>query len=269
MSSYVFILCPPYSGSTLLWKLVSTSSAVSSLPNEGQFLPEVEKWMRTAHWSDQTKMPWAEIKRAWNGYWDQDKPLLVEKSPPHILRAKEIAEHFVPSYFVIMVRNPYAHCEGLMRRDKYDAHHAAMFAVRCLRQQMRNAKELKTVLCFTYEELAGNPAATAKKIEAFLPQLGELNYAQTFSLNSIDGVVERGIVDLNQKKMRLLSVSDLKAINSVLKNNADVMDYWGYEAIEPSLRHALTYYGAVMRRFLSRCVPASVRRGRWRARQSE
>jgi len=268
MSSYVFILCPPYSGSTLLWKLVSTSSAVSSLPDEGQFLPEVEKWMRTDHWSDQTKMPWAEIKKAWNGYWDQDKPLLVEKSPPNLLRATEIAEHFDPSYFLIMVRNPYAHCEGLMRRNKDNARHAALFAVRCLRQQMKNAKELKDTLCLTYEELARNPAATAKKIEAFLPQLGELNYAQTFSLNSIDGVVQRGIVDLNQKKMRLLSVRDLKTINSVLEKNADVMDYWGYESIEPSLRHALSYYGAMTGRFLSRCVPASVRRGIWRAGQS-
>jgi hypothetical protein len=192
----------------------------------------------------------------------------VEKSPPNLLRATEIAEHFDPSYFLIMVRNPYAHCEGLMRRNKDNARHAALFAVRCLRQQMKNAKELKDTLCLTYEELARNPAATAKKIEAFLPQLGELNYAQTFSLNSIDGVVQRGIVDLNQKKMRLLSVRDLKTINSVLEKNADVMDYWGYESIEPSLRHALSYYGAMTGRFLSRCVPASVRRGIWRAGQS-
>ncbi len=32
MPSYLFVLCPPYSGSTLLWKLLSTSQNVSSLP---------------------------------------------------------------------------------------------------------------------------------------------------------------------------------------------------------------------------------------------
>ena len=30
MSAYVFILCPPYSGSTVLWKLVATSGAANN-----------------------------------------------------------------------------------------------------------------------------------------------------------------------------------------------------------------------------------------------
>ena len=218
-------------------------------------------------------MPWEKIKNVWDGYWDKDKPLLVDKSPPNILRANEISEHFDPSYFLIMVRNPYAHCEGLMRRNKDVARRAAMFAVRCLRQQMRNAKELQNTLCFTYEELASNPAETAKKIEAFLPQLGPLNYAQNFSLNSVDGVVERGIVNLNQKKLRRLSVGDLKTINSVLEKNADVMNYWGYDYTEPSRWHALSYYsamtGSLCSAIPSRCMRASAGLIKWLVGQSE
>ena len=114
MSSYLFILCPPYSGSTVLWKLVSTSEAVSSLPTEGQFIPEVKAILRATPWRVPLQLPWKDIKAVWDRYWDPSKPLLVEKSPPHLMRTHDIVEHFNPVHFLIMVRNPYAHCEGLM-----------------------------------------------------------------------------------------------------------------------------------------------------------
>jgi len=241
MNSYLFILCPPYSGSTVLWKLVGTSDAVSSLPSEGQFLPEVKDVMRQAPWNPDVKLPWKRIKDVWDGYWDHDKPLLVEKSPPHIIRTGEILEHFSPVYFLLMVRNPYAHCEGLMRRNQVNAQEAAKFTVRCLRKQAENASRLNNILCFTYEELVASPESISGKIQSSIPQIGDLKPTQSFEVRSIDGVVKRGIVDLNRKKINNLSASDLKEINEVLKSNADVMNHWGYEYYEPSRYHALTY----------------------------
>jgi hypothetical protein len=57
MSSYLFVLCPPYSGSTLLWKLLSTSANVSSLPQEAQFLPELKDIMRDSPWKADRALP--------------------------------------------------------------------------------------------------------------------------------------------------------------------------------------------------------------------
>lgn len=244
MNSYIFILCPPFCGSTILWKLVSTSSTVSTLPCEGQFIPEVEKIMRKDPWNSDQKLPWGEIKNTWNNYWNQDKPFFLEKSPPNIIRASEIAEYFHPVNFLIMVRNPYAHCEGLIRRRNYDAQGAAEFTVHCLKQQARNAEELKNTLCFTYEELAGDPKSVSQKIQFFLPQIGALGHNQKFKTRSIDGKISRGIVDLNQKKIHNLSITDLKKINAILKRNSNVMNYWGYKYYEPSIRHALLFIKA-------------------------
>lgn len=103
MNSYVFILCPPYCGSTLLWKLVLTSTVVSALPSEGQFLPEVKEIMRQDPWNVNVKLPWVKIKEVWDGYWDHNKLLLLEKSPPNLIRAKEIEQHFNPVYFLLKV----------------------------------------------------------------------------------------------------------------------------------------------------------------------
>ena len=68
MPSYLFVLCPPYSGSTLLWKLLSTSQNVSSLPDEGQFLPELEGIMRDKPWDGSRPLPWPKIKAVGESY---------------------------------------------------------------------------------------------------------------------------------------------------------------------------------------------------------
>jgi len=240
-NSYIFILCPPYSGSTLLWKLVATSNAVSSLPMEGQYLPELREIMRKDPWNANAPLPWKRIKEVWEQYWDLSKPLLVEKSPPHIIRSNDIIEHFSPTHFLLMVRNPYAHCEGLMRRNKWSAQRAAQFTVRCLRQQADNAEKLNGALSFSYEDLVGDPLATAQRITSHIPGLGKLDHTKSFDLNSIDGRKSREIVDLNGKKIDNLSLGSLKTINHVLEENIDLMGYWGYELYKPSRLHALTF----------------------------
>jgi Sulfotransferase family len=227
-NTYLFILCPPYSGSTILWKLVATSDAVSSLPNEGQFLPEVQAEMRERPWDETRVLPWGRIKSVWDGYWNHDKPILLEKSPPNLIRTDAILAHFDPVRFLLMVRDPYAHCEGLMRRNGWDAARAAQFSVRCLRQQARNAATLPDALAFTYEALADDPQAIARRIEAFLPALGMLKAADSFHADSIDGFVDRRIVNLNERKIEQLSPQVLDEIDGVLSQHVDVLRHWGY-----------------------------------------
>ena len=231
-NAYIFVLCPPYSGSTILWKLVATSEAVSSFPKEGQYLPETAEMMGNRPWKQETKMPWDKIKPLWETYWDLDKPLLLEKSPPNLIRTDEILEHFNPVYFLIMVRNPYALCEGLIRRNRRKPHKAARKTIKMLRWQAENAEKLENAICFTYEELTENPQAVAAKIEAFIPQIGSLDYGQKFKVHSIDGTIKREIVNLNPKKIDNLSPKHLRAINMIFKENVDILEYWGYELYE-------------------------------------
>jgi len=215
-NTYLFILCPPYSGSTILWKLVATSAAVSSLPSEGQFLPEVQAQMRERPWDATRVLPWAQIKSVWDGYWDHDKPFLLEKSPPNLIRTDAIRQHFQPLRFLLMVRDP-------------DAQRAAEFSVRCLRQQATNATTLPDSLAFTYEALADDPQSIARRIEAFLPGLGALNATDSFKADSLDGLVDRPILNLNDRKLEQLSPDTLQQINGVLSRHVDALQHWGYE----------------------------------------
>lgn len=231
MSTYLFVLCPPYSGSTLLWKLLCTSPHVAALPWEGQFAPELVDVMREGQWKRETRLPWPRIKAVWESYWDRRKPVLLEKSPPNLIRTAEIERHFQPVQFVIMVRNPYAQAEGLMRRNGWQARRAATFATMCLRAQLENRRRLADALTLTYEALVADPAAACARLSAFLPALGPLDHGASFELDSVDGTLDRPITDLNEKKIAALSAEALDTLNDVFAGDREVIEAWGYATL--------------------------------------
>lgn len=233
MRVYLFVLCPPYSGSTILWKLLATSSQVSSLPSEGQFLPELEPIMRDKPWVKEHRLPWDTIKAAWEQHWDQQKPVLLEKSPPNIIRTAEIVQHFKPVKFVIMVRNPYAHAEGLMRRNDWNATRAARFSMMCLGTQLENRRNLEDTLVLTYESLVADPSDACTRLQEFMPELGALDATASFEVHSVDGVVDRPITDLNSKKIESLDRATLAEMNAVFSEHQHVFDGWNYELLDP------------------------------------
>lgn len=236
-TTYLFVLSPPFSGSTLLWKLLATSPRVSALPREGQFLPEVSDWMAPNRWNPDKRMPWEQIKQQWRRVWDPSRPVHLEKSPAHIVRAEQIERHFQPAAFIAMVRDPYALCQGLRRRQGRPPEKAAEMWVNWARYQMHNIRRLKTVVFFTYEELTEHPERTKRKILEFMPILGDIDMSRPIEADSYLGRSARRIRNLNQPKIDMLPVGYIRRVNDVLRRNEDVMRFFGYEIREPSLRH--------------------------------
>lgn len=233
MSSYLFALCPPYCGSTLLWKLLSTSRNVSALPLEGQFLPELKTLMRDKQWNRDHVLPWPEIKAVWESYWDMSKPILLEKSPPNLIRTRDILAHFHPVKFVVMVRNPYAQAEGLMRRNNWKVKRAANFSMMCLRTQLKNARELEDTLVLTYEALVQNPAQACQRLATFMPELSDMDPTASFEVHSIDGTLNRPITDLNTKKIAALPADTVTALNEIFMHHSETFAAWGYDLLVP------------------------------------
>ena len=228
MHYHLFVLCPPYSGSTVLWKLLATSANVSALPSEGQFLPELRDIMRAHPWQADKPLPWPHIRSVWQSYWDHGKPVLLEKSPPNLLHTRAIREHFAPVRFVIMVRDPYAHAEGLMRRNGWKAQRAARFSLMCLRTQRQNADTLDDALAFTYESLVADPAAVTRRLKHFLPELADMDHTASFNVHSLDGTVDRPITDLNARKIAALAPEVMDTLNAVFATEVPTLAAWGY-----------------------------------------
>jgi len=228
MSCYLFVLCPPYCGSTVLWRLLGTSQHVSALPAEGQFLPEVRDIMRAYPWRREVSLPWPHIKTVWESYWDHSKSVLLEKSPPNLLRTDELRAHFHPARFVAMVRDPYAHAEGLMRRNGWSIEKAARFTLMCLRTQRDNAQRPEDTLSLTYESLVGDPAAACERLTRFMPELGALDAGASFEIHAVDGTQRRPITDLNAQKIAALTPDTRSALSAIFETERDLLDAWSY-----------------------------------------
>ncbi len=226
---YLFILCPPASGSTLLWQLIRSSPQVGALPAEGQTLVK-DILFTERRWDPALPVPWEQVRRAWEAAWDMSKPVLLEKSPPHLVRAGQLQEHFPNSHFVVMVRNPYAACEGIRRRWRNDLDWATLVRrwVERAAWQLDNRASLERTLFFTYEELCHDPESIARRLLGFVPELERLQPQGEFKVFERKQAVE----NLNQRQIARLSATDIREINAVLAEHRPLLAEFGYELLE-------------------------------------
>ena len=238
MAKYVFILSPPFSGSTLLHQLVAGSQSVSEIPGEGLFLPPVKKLLPRDLYKEGQQIPWEAVRREWEQVWDLGKPILMEKSPPAIVHAQDIERHFQPAYFICIVRDPYAYCEGHHRRRGLGYHFAAQRWAMQVRHQIRNLESLQNALLVSYEQLSDDPEATRDRLIEFLPELDDIDVHAEFSVKAVDNAWKQksAIRNLNPTKIEMLARRDVAEINDVLDEHEDLMGYFGYQRIDPN-RH--------------------------------
>lgn len=242
---YLFIVCPNASGSTLWTKLIGTSPNASLFPavrHEGQNVkgaahhmpipqgPEIGLW--TAYeekFTNETNYDWPAIKALWQSNWDMNKAVLVEKSPPNVLRAHLLAKHFQPSKFLFSIRNPYPVCESIHRknvnRPTWEA--CATHWAKCAHWQMRHLSQLENSIYFSYEELCDTTEQVVQRLIAFIPALGSLDASHHFSIHSHN----KPISNLNAASIERLSREDIEAINSVLQNYPEELRFHGYDLL--------------------------------------
>jgi len=242
---YLFVLCTPFTGSWLLHDVVATSSHVSTLPDEGQHLAEAYDIMHGAplmqghQWDSSRSFPWEKIKSVWDSYWDEESPIRLEKSPPNLLRARSIEDTFEPAYFLVMIGNPYAFCEGCARRKNHlDTAESAKLWLKCARKQIENVEDRERVYFMTYEEFTTNTEDKVREIEKFIPDLGSLGINTSGTFSTLGRKQDR-IWNINNLKKMKLSNKQVKEANSVFEGSWDVLDYFGYEKMSPSFDRRL------------------------------
>lgn len=235
---YLFVLSAPYCGSTLLNEIlmssknVSVNNVLNSRQYEGQKLPSTSKLMfaKKKRWDISYEIDWIHVKKEWLKYWDQTKPVLLEKSPPNIIRAQQLANCFKPSYFIVLYRNPYAHCEGVIRRTSKTAIEAATRVIELLTYQKNNIENLDDVIAISYECLTNNASESLNSIKKWMNELHDIKINGTYKAHSQFNK-RMSVNNLNQQKIDNLGRAELEAINSVFSKNEDVLHYFGYELI--------------------------------------
>lgn len=109
------------------------------------------------------------MAKAWEPYWDLGKPVLVEKSPPNLLRTRFLQACFPDARFVVVVRHPVpvalsTHKWSVLNTLERQVRHwvAAHETFR------EDEPELDRVHVLKYEDLVADPDEAAAGVHEFL-----------------------------------------------------------------------------------------------------
>lgn len=246
--SWLFVVGVTNSGTTVLTRLLERHPRVRGFAREGQFtshaLPRPDDFGDGRLWALQPdRYRWTEADDPapalrcmfdWSWHYPRRPGVLLEKSPPNLLRMRWLQANFTPARFLIITRDPYAVCEGIRRRrpdctieqaaEQWVAAHEIMFDdLPMIEHHMR----------VSYEQLCDRPMETFESVRAFL----ELD--QPFDTAVLEegftfrhGEYERSTLgNQNRKAIDRLSAADVEAITGIA---GPMMQRLGYSQREPA-----------------------------------
>lgn len=250
MKKFLFITVANNSGSKLLVQLVAECKNVVALPREGERYVDIPScitrmWTQTkerAKMEDESNYNFVHIKDEWHKLWKQSRHfnkanprVFLEKSPPNVLRAQMYEKNFPNAYFMIMVRNPYAVVEGILRRchKRRPVAECTKHWIDTSRKQIENIEVLENNVWFTYEDLCDRPKIVKPKIDAFMPEISDINLRKKLKTHSQlrGGKFFSPPVNLNKIQIKRLTADDIKIINTYLEKNLDLLEFFGYKLI--------------------------------------
>lgn len=230
---FLFILSAPFSGSTLLHKIISSSNNVSPLNisgnREGFGFPELQHIINFSKMWDENYYPdWNEIKEIWGRYIVKNREIILEKTPCHLIRVKQLKTQFPESLYITLIRNPYALAEGLMRRKKLTAQEAADCVIYYFKRIAINEQILTQNLVIKYEELSENPYQCIEKIQREIPKISKIKIQNSYKVHNIKGNPNK-IENLNEIKINSLSFENKSIIKNAFLNEKNLLESFDYK----------------------------------------
>lgn len=185
--TFVFVAGLHRCGTTMLANTLAEHPDVSGFSNTGEKMDEGQ-YLQTVHPSGEMrgagpvgrmgfdpasyiteKSPLTAPEKAdllfsqWARYWDLSRPVLIEKSPPNIIRMRFLQACFPDSHFILIARHPIAASVATKkwRRRNPVAGIIANWAV-CYARALSDAARLKSFRVVRYEDLVGNPESSLR-----------------------------------------------------------------------------------------------------------
>ena len=188
---FVFLAGLHRSGTTLLARLLAAHPQVSGFSgtgapaDEGQHLqrvyPSDHEYGRPGrfgfapemHLTESSPLVSEESARTlweeWSPHWDLSRPLLLEKSPPNLLKTRFLQALFPASSFVVVVRHPIPVSLATARWRRTRRYHRLLeHWLRCHALFEADREHLERVHVLQYEQLVRDPAGVLHEIFEFL-----------------------------------------------------------------------------------------------------
>ena len=182
----LIVMGPPFSGTSALEGLIGTGNGVTDLCDSGTWQCE-DTWLLkymdfniepgVDEWDEYYPVDAAGYAYAFKHFaqtwWDMSKPLLMDKTPNLLAHYRTIvgaAEKLgVPVKFVLLTRHPFSWTSEHHPFNQGLWMQLMQFSLKVLNDPSIEVHQIK------YEDLAWNLEETINSLQAFLPQLGELD----------------------------------------------------------------------------------------------
>lgn len=236
---WLFIVGCYNSGTTLLNRLLARHPQIGSMRTEGQFFTDqlvVPQEVGLARsWAlqpdlfrlledDGGNIDVNRIKKQWQrAFNDSERPVLMEKSPPNAARIRWLNANFENSYFIAILRDPYATIEGMIRKAGLQLENAAYQWEISNRIMLSDLDHVPRTLLLRYESLTDQPGIMLDQITEFLglDKVEEVQEGECFKIHER----EEPIRNLNSVSLERLSTADIMKINTITEELQKKLGY--------------------------------------------
>jgi hypothetical protein len=187
---FIFLCGLHRSGTSPLFRILREHPDISGFQNtgvpedEGQHLQTVFPtgnshggpgkfgFDQAAHLTEESKLITAanqdRLFREWSRYWDLNKPYLLEKSPPNLIRTRFFQAMFPQSFFIVIVRHPVAASLATSKWTSSSLDALIQHWLHCHRLFESDSQLLRRVHVLKYEDLIISTEQELQKLFEFL-----------------------------------------------------------------------------------------------------
>jgi sulfotransferase family protein len=244
---FLFIITLPYSGSTALAAVLNSSHRTTLLHERGEGQWLIPGLCTHDRWNPHKEVDYQSVKAVWLNKFQhiqqlvQTVDVVIEKSPPNMVRIEKLIGLFERSTLLANNRDPYASCvsrlyrmqdvEGLNpeKRAETLAEFAGDWVVRS--HMVRGLIKQRGIPLVTYEAFCDAPATTLARLR--LPD-GLVDSVNPDAVIQVKDYRLQKISNQNQRQIALLTPAQIEAISECLQQHEDLLDFFGYR-----LRHSV------------------------------
>jgi len=246
---FLFLITPPYSGSTAISKLLNSSPRTMILRNNGEGQKLIPGLAEKDRWEPNKEVDYFSVKSVWLNTFQNvrslmpDVDVVIEKSPPNMMRIEQLASQFKRHSFVANNRNPYANCASILYRvhdvDSMDSSQRQRVITQLAEHWLTRSIKIRELILrlsvplVTYEEFCQNPAAMLLKLE--LPD-GVVDTIDLQAKVKVKDYDVQGIVDQNNRQISQLTAEDIESITHVLEDYGELLSFFGYKCMNQTIQ---------------------------------
>ena len=242
---FLFILTLPNSGSTALAKLLDSSPFTGTLTNnaEGQWL--IPGMCKEDRWNNNKYVDYKSVFSVWSTKTQRllsknpDLEVIIEKSPPNMMRIEKLIDFFSNYSLLANNRNPYAYCASLLYRyhdgenlesfERLEKINDAALEWISKSRTLKSAAIKFKIPVITYEDFCKSPASIICNLNIPENVKNSINFDSNVLVKDYSA---QKIENKNEEQISKLTRSEIETVTTLLQPESTLLEYFGYSFIK-------------------------------------